>query len=346
MKYPEFKVCVRCFTYNQSNYITDALNGFCMQQTDFPFVCCVVDDASTDGEQEVIRKYLLENFVLEDSNVSKHYDTAYAEVFYAQHITNKNCYFTVLFLKENLYSKNQNFKKWQYISEWREKCEYEAFCEGDDYWIEPKKLKKQVDILDSNSEYMLTFHNAIVKYQDSTMPDKIMKNFATGIFSTAMIFEKWQLPFGSVMLRISLLNTQIFKDLTKDRCLDICYFIASSVAGKVYGISECMSVYRKNPEGVSNSMSLALCMDINYGLAKITGDKEALETMKKCSEKEFSDNIIGYLRGERPNKELVKVIKKYNPRVLYSAFFLCFRVLLDVFKRKLSNMFHNKIYKK
>ena len=40
--------------YNQSKYIEDALNGFIMQKTNFPFVCVIIDDASTDGEQDVI----------------------------------------------------------------------------------------------------------------------------------------------------------------------------------------------------------------------------------------------------------------------------------------------------
>ena len=59
MNYPNFKVCVRCFTFNQANYIEDAMNGFTMQQTDFPFVCCIVDDASTDEEQRVIWRDIL-----------------------------------------------------------------------------------------------------------------------------------------------------------------------------------------------------------------------------------------------------------------------------------------------
>ena len=53
MEYPKFKVYVSCFTFNQAKYIEDAMNGFVMQQTDFPFVCCIVDDASTDKEQKV-----------------------------------------------------------------------------------------------------------------------------------------------------------------------------------------------------------------------------------------------------------------------------------------------------
>ena len=60
-----FFVRVTCMTYNQSTYITDAMNGFCMQQTNFPFVCTIMDDASTDGEQNVIKQYFRENFEID-----------------------------------------------------------------------------------------------------------------------------------------------------------------------------------------------------------------------------------------------------------------------------------------
>ena len=59
-----FKVVVRCLTYNHSKYIEEAMNGFCMQKTDFPFLCIIVDDASNDGAQDVIKNYLEHNFFL------------------------------------------------------------------------------------------------------------------------------------------------------------------------------------------------------------------------------------------------------------------------------------------
>lgn len=158
MEYPKFKVSVICMTYNQSKYITDALNGFTMQQTSFPFVCTIVDDASTDGEQEVIRKYVEENFDFSEGSVAFHKETDYAHITYAQHKTNKNCYFAVLYLKENHYS--QRKPKMQYLEEWCGMCEYEALCEGDDYWIVPDKLEKQVEFMDNNEEYGLCVSRA------------------------------------------------------------------------------------------------------------------------------------------------------------------------------------------
>ena len=122
---PEFKVFVRCMTYNQSKYIVETMNGFTMQQTDFPFVCCIVDDSSTDGEQKIISKYLNKYFDMSAASGSYTEETDYAYIFFAQHKENKNCYFSVLFLKENLYCKKEEYKKFYYMSRWRNRCKYE-----------------------------------------------------------------------------------------------------------------------------------------------------------------------------------------------------------------------------
>lgn len=164
MRHQKFKVCVRCFTFNQAKYITDAMDGFCNQQTDFPFVCCIVDDASTDGEQTVISNYLNEHFDVSNKDVAYNKETEYAWITFAQHTENKNCYFAVLFLKHNHYSIKK--PKIPYLVEWRDNCEYEALCEGDDYWTCSTKLAHQVQILDSNSTYTLVHSKARIYYQE------------------------------------------------------------------------------------------------------------------------------------------------------------------------------------
>jgi len=150
MNIPNFPVKVYCMTFNHSNYITDAMEGFCMQRTQFPFVCVIIDDASTDGEQEVIRKYIEENFDLTEGEavVSKETEDTFAT--FARHKTNKNCYFAVYYLKENHYSKRR--PKTAYMEEYGKDCKYIAQCEGDDYWIDPLKLQKQVDFLEENED--------------------------------------------------------------------------------------------------------------------------------------------------------------------------------------------------
>lgn len=153
MECAKYKVCVRCFTFNQAKFIEETMNGFVMQQTNFPFVCCIVDDSSTDGEQNVIKQYMNANFAMSDSTVAYEMETDYAHILFAQHKENKSCFFAVLLLKVNLYS--EEYKKFQYISEWRDSSDYEALCEGDDYWVCVNKLQKQADFLDCHPDYGL-----------------------------------------------------------------------------------------------------------------------------------------------------------------------------------------------
>ena len=90
MKYPQFKVRVDCMTFNHSKYITDAMNGFTMQQTDFPYICTIVDDASTDGEQDVIRKYVEDYFDLSDYNMVKVKRATFVSVLFTTDVISKN----------------------------------------------------------------------------------------------------------------------------------------------------------------------------------------------------------------------------------------------------------------
>lgn len=147
-----FKVSVWCNTFNQASYIKDTLDGFCMQQTNFPFVCLIMDDASTDGEPEVLRAYLNDHF---DTEWTKETDDYHLTL--ARHQENKNCYFAVYLLKYNHYTIKK--RKLKYFREVADEIDYVAFCEGDDYWTDEHKLQKQADALDANPQATLVYTN-------------------------------------------------------------------------------------------------------------------------------------------------------------------------------------------
>ena len=107
-------VAIRCMTYNHAPYIEDAMRGFCMQQTSFPFVAIIVDDASTDGEPEVILKYLDAHF---DMPNARRWETADALFVEARHKENQNCWFAVVLLKYNFWQAKKN--KNPLVDEWR-----------------------------------------------------------------------------------------------------------------------------------------------------------------------------------------------------------------------------------
>ena len=253
MEYPKFKVCVRCSTFNQAKYIEDTMNGFVMQQTDFPFVCCIVDDASTDGEQDVIKKYMDMHFDYSPNSVSLEKETDYAYIHYAQHQENKNCYFAVLFLKENHYSKKMD--KMQYLAEWRESCKYEALCEGDDYWINSSKLQKQADILNDFEDVILVHTGFITvdEYNNEFCWKKYNKfqkisRAEKGLIS---LLDKNHVMTLTIMCRKELFDTDVYRNAPFD--YDYTLFFAAAELGKIRFLPDKYGAYRKNPNGAMQS---------------------------------------------------------------------------------------------
>ena len=199
----EFFVSILCHTYNQSSYITDAMNGFVVQQTDFPFVAAIVDDASTDGEQEVIRNYVDGRFNNSLESGFKEWETEDAFWVFAQHKENKNCHFVMVYLKQNLF-KNPD-KKAEVIKDWCN-AKYIALCEGDDYWTDPLKLQKQVDILEKDETLMAVVTNSKVVDKEGkqlkTKQDNVVPNNVEGRYDLrSFMYNVHHYPTATVCYR-------------------------------------------------------------------------------------------------------------------------------------------------
>lgn len=245
----DYAVLVRCFTFNHSKYIEDALNGFVMQQTTFPFACLVVDDASTDGEQEVIKSWMERECNMAEA---KHVDIPTADIIIVPHKTNKNCTMAVYLLKENLF--RQKEKKMEHVIPWREHCQYEALCEGDDYWIDPLKLQKQIDFFKDNPDYLMCFHNAIEHYENNSKEDMLFSNIQDKEYFGEEFFRNWIVPTASVIYKIDERIIKFANKLRNNSNIlfgDICVFVSCSIYGRVHGMSDVMSVYRKHENGMT-----------------------------------------------------------------------------------------------
>ena len=248
-----FLVQVSCMTYNHVNYITDAMNGFAMQQTSFPFVCIIVDDASTDGEPDVIKKYLDDNFDKKEIGLATEDETDEYLRIYARHKENKNCYFCVLLLKYNHYSLRK--PKMSNLTGFMKTIKYLAVCEGDDYWTDPMKLQKQVDFLEGHEEYSMCFHAAVVSVEgvDGSKIGAKCENIESKEYTSTQLYENWLVPTASIVYKKDKVNQFKMKHpewLTRG---DIGLVLKCSHTGKVFGMSDKMSVYRMQPNSVSHN---------------------------------------------------------------------------------------------
>lgn len=258
----DYKVLVRCFTYNQSKYIEDALNGFAMQKTDFPFVCLVMDDCSTDGEQEVIKAWMEREC---DMERAEYVDIEPSHIILVPHKTNKSCTFAFYLLKKNLYI---NPLKKELINPWREHCEYEALCEGDDYWTEPLKLQKQYNFLEGHGDYVMCTHDFLKLHEEN----KALDTKPYYALNETVHFEEkegikrydydisnygdgpWVYQPLSLMIRTSVFHNQIPEDKYKfyrDN-IQTYYYLK---CGKGTLLADCMGVYRINEGGIFSSLS-------------------------------------------------------------------------------------------
>lgn len=251
----EFLLAIQCLTYNQSEYILDALNGFAIQKTSFPFLTLVFDDASTDGAQEVIKTYMNEHFDHSEETGYKQWMTEDAYYTFARHQENENCYFMVALLKKNLY---RNPRKRELIKDWDDNAKYIALCEGDDYWTDPLKLQKQVGFLEEHEDYAMCFTNCVVNY----MGKKSFGNsFIWDTYTTEDMLLHNSLDMikrGDHVVSPGHTSTILYRNLIEPRpeWIGRCFigdeplFIALSKYGKAKFINEATSVYR---QGVGTS---------------------------------------------------------------------------------------------
>lgn len=312
----EYKVFVRCITYNHSKYIEDALNGFAMQQTNFPFVCLVMDDCSTDGEPDVIKTWIEREC---DMTKTQYIELELSSVIIAPHKSNTNCSFAIYLLKRNLW-KEPDLKR-AMINPWCEQAMYEACCEGDDYWIDPLKLSKQIFYLECNPSKSLVFTDCHWLEQDVQVVHHDI--FKSGFRKLYLDFKTYLLDGAYIAPPTWVYRTKSRKEMSRFIPLgatdsSFCSSLNLFVLDQIGYLPETTAVYRELKESVSHS----------------TDDKKLLKYKKgvfntKCAFVEKYSNLFNekeieglysafYLEIYRlaiicGDKELIQIIKAYKP---------------------------------
>ena len=232
-------VTVWCLTYNQKEFIKDALDGFVMQKTSFPFEVIVHDDASTDGTTDIVN-----DFAHKFPNIIK-----------------------PMIETENQWQKGGLKHIISIMNEKHLRGKYIAFCEGDDFWTDPLKLQRQVDFLESHPDYSMCFHSAKKKYETNAMAWIDCENIQDKDYDATDVFVNWTIPTASVLCRKEAMD--FYANLKHSELIqnyDIFIILSCAMVGKLRGMHEQMSVYRIQSEGLTyNKKALIRCTMNNPG---------------------------------------------------------------------------------
>ncbi len=234
-------VSVCCPTYNHELFIAQAIDGFLMQRTDFPFEIIVHDDASTDRTRDIVRDY---------------------QSRYPQRIR-------IVQQEQNQKSRG---KKALPILISLARGQYIAVCEGDDYWTDPHKLQKQVNFLEANPEYSLCFHDAFIeKFSSGEQWDPRGAHPLRTTYGLEDISRGNFIYTTSVLFRRSALT--LFPPPWYDRLPmgDWPLWILCAKQGAIGHLNDCMAVYRLHERGVWSSKSDLQQVEESLRAARVIG---------------------------------------------------------------------------
>ena len=266
------EVSIICNTYNHEAYIRDALEGFLMQKTDFPFEILIHDDASTDHTADIIREY----------------EEKYPELV-------KPIYET-----ENQYSKHDGTIN--RLQNERAQGKYIASCEGDDYWTDPYKLQKQYDFMESHPDYSLC--GCSTQYLN-VLTGKVQDRGTTAVdrdltLADFLLPENGRpFPFVAFFMRAEVWKTRPLWGFPVGD-LPTSYYAAMN--GKVRMLADNMCVYRWFSE---NSWTVRMYGDrerVAYYEKFILG----LENMNRDTDYKYDDLIRQKLRSQKYALAVVK----------------------------------------
>lgn len=209
---PKPKCAVITFSYNHEKFIAECIESIAAQK-DCDFEHVIFDDASTDGTQDIIRQY--------------------AQKY--SHIK------PVLFRRKPGSTIGPAFQSLR--------NEYVALCDGDDYFTDPLKLKKQMDFLDAHSDHAVCGHFAEVRFENGkeahifparafigqkksfSLEDLLQGNF----LQTCSVMYRWRFRNGLPVWFNPLL-----------RPADWYWHVLHAENGRIGFIPETMAVYRRH----------------------------------------------------------------------------------------------------
>ena len=231
-------VSVFMMTYNHEKYISEAIEGVLMQNTNFDFDIVIGEDCSTDNTRQIILDY------------QRKYPGK----------------FKLLLHKENIGAMANQMAVLQACT-----GKFIAMCEGDDYWTDPYKLQKQVDILDANENIVAVATNAAVCDINGNTIQKekivISPDNKEGLYNLHEFFSKAiQYPTLTVVFRNRDLDyiTSNLDKMANPFLGDWTLWVLLHTLGDFYFINQVTASYRVNPNSVTHTVNAVKRWEVDF----------------------------------------------------------------------------------
>lgn len=284
----KIKVSIIVPTYNHEDFITEAINSILMQKVEFYYEIIIADDCSKDSTLLIAEKFYKDN----PDKIK------------------------ILKSHENL-GVTKNYQRAFYAS----KGEYIAVLEGDDYWISPVKLQRQVTFLEEHHECSFCFNRIVIKNESTNRLsfEQTQKNLSPyQLLSTEdLIHNNFIGNFSACIYRKSIIN-KIDKSLFELNVYDWMFNIVYSLYGVIGYIPEIMTVYRYHSKSAWSSLS------------SYQKGKELLEDIDKYNKflkMQFNEdfqiyknriiNTLSEIRKDKKPKFFIKLLNLFIPPIVY-----------------------------
>ena len=217
------KVSIICTNYNKGDWVREAMDSFLNQKTNFDFEIIIIDDASTDHSYELIQEY----------------QNKYPE-------------------KVRTFRNEVNLgitRTWKKVCQ-EAKGQYIARCDSDDFWTDPLKLQKQVDLLDASTDSLWSNTEFDMVDLDGNLIQK--DAFASKALPLIDSYEEMLVMKGMTMASTWLVDTTLMQDVSaqiSDTAADDTFELQLELF-KISFLSDSTTVYRMNLGSDSKPMTL------------------------------------------------------------------------------------------
>lgn len=221
-------VSIMLITYNHEPYLRQALDSILMQNRNFSIEINVIDDASTDGTQTIAREY----------------SERFPDIV--------NCYFNPRNVG-HIATQLNTIRGFRTL-----RGRYFALLEGDDYWTDPHKLERQIDYLETHSDFVACAHQTLKVFDDGSRPPEHFLPFKAFGRNVAEMHDL--VTMAGVFHLSSIVYRNVFQQsppacLYDNASCEVTINMLYGTFGRFFCFDEYMSVYRVHGGGVFSGRS-------------------------------------------------------------------------------------------